>query len=462
MSNSTAAAEIAQPTSVVIDMDSPYYLYPFDNPGVNLVNDTFTGIDNYNSWFLAMSMALKGKNKFGFVDGSIPIPNTASPDFSRWTRVNNMVMSWLLNSIDRSLASTVLYAATTSMVWSDLKARFSSSNGPRIYELERHLATITQGSDLITQYFNKLRGNWDELAVIDPPPSCSCMECTCGAKDVYHSQLEKWRLMQFLMGLHELFQQTRSQLLLTSTLPTVSQAYSLLLQDGAQRQHQTLPSVQEHTTLQTSTLIPTSKYDPVAAASQTHMPRPGLSRNRPKCTHCGIIGHTQDVCYKLHGYPPGHKFYKKGNTHASPSTVAPPKPSGTTNPLTSESLKQLLSLLQEVNQPNANLSGKSLVLYSSLCSPQEWVIYTGATDHISHNQDLFSQPLLTSNTPSHLSVPNGDFVPVDGIGNITINSNITLFDVLYVPSFKFNLLSVRKLTQALNCVILFYPDHCVF
>ncbi|XP_052198261.1 uncharacterized protein LOC127805546 [Diospyros lotus] len=116
-----------------------------------------------------------------------------------------MVMSWLLNSIDRSFASTILYAATASTMWSDLKARFSSSNEPRIYELERRLATITQGNDWVTQYFNKLRGNWDELAAIDPPPSFSCMECTCGAKDAYHSQLEKRRLMQFLMGLNELF-----------------------------------------------------------------------------------------------------------------------------------------------------------------------------------------------------------------------------------------------------------------
>jgi len=28
--------------------------------------------------------------------------------------------------------------------------------------------------------------------------------------------------------------------------------------------------------------------------------------NKKTCTHCGKFEHTVDVCYKKHGYPPGH------------------------------------------------------------------------------------------------------------------------------------------------------------
>lgn len=41
--------------------------------------------------------------------------------------------------------------------------------------------------------------------------------------------------MQLLMGINDTFSQPRSQLLLTITLPDVEGAYSLLLQDEAQR-----------------------------------------------------------------------------------------------------------------------------------------------------------------------------------------------------------------------------------
>uniref|UniRef100_A0A803P4W1 Retrotransposon Copia-like N-terminal domain-containing protein n=1 Tax=Cannabis sativa TaxID=3483 RepID=A0A803P4W1_CANSA len=33
------------------------------------------------------------------------------------------------------------------------------------------------------------------------------------------------------------------------------------------------------------------------------------SDTRPICSHCGVPGHTIAKCYKIHGYPPGHRLY---------------------------------------------------------------------------------------------------------------------------------------------------------
>ena len=41
-------------------------------------------------------------------------------------------------------------------------------------------------------------------------------------------------------------------------------------------------------------------------------------KDRPLCSQCGILGHTQDRCYKLHGYPPG---YDKTKGKLAPATV---------------------------------------------------------------------------------------------------------------------------------------------
>uniref|UniRef100_A0A2N9EUA1 phosphoenolpyruvate carboxykinase (ATP) n=1 Tax=Fagus sylvatica TaxID=28930 RepID=A0A2N9EUA1_FAGSY len=40
--------------------------------------------------------------------------------------------------------------------------------------------------------------------------------------------------------------------------------------------------------------------------------------------------------------------------------------------------------------------------------------------------------------------------------------NLTFSNVLYLPEFPFNLLSVHKLTVALHCSIAFFPSYCVF
>ena len=37
-----------------------------------------------------------------------------------------------------------------------------------------------------------------------------------------------------------------------------------------------------------------------------------------------------------------------------------------------------------------------------------------------------------------------------------------MHNVMYIPEFKHNLLSVSKLTMELNCSVHFYPDFCSF
>jgi len=62
----------------------PYFVYPLEYSST--VNDTpqLNG-DNYHAWSVKMRRALAMKNKFKFVDGSIPIPD--EDDLNRTTRL---------------------------------------------------------------------------------------------------------------------------------------------------------------------------------------------------------------------------------------------------------------------------------------------------------------------------------------------------------------------------------------
>lgn len=48
----------------------------------------------------------------------------------------------------------------------------------------------------------------------------------------------------------------------------------------------------------------------------------------------------------------------------------------------------------------------------------------------------------------------------DGIGNFIISKDITLNDVLFVPKFSCNLLSINKMTRDYNCIAKFSPTSC--
>ncbi|XP_043710200.1 uncharacterized protein LOC122659117 [Telopea speciosissima] len=216
---------------------SPYHLHHSDNPGTVLVSTPLNG-DNYPTWWRAMHMALFAKNKMMFVDGSFPRPASPSSNTQQWDRCNFMVLSWLLNVVNPTIADSVIYAKMASSIWTDLEERYSRSNAPCIFQLKRLIATIQQGTDSLASYFTRLKVLWDELASCISAPSCAC-----GIPGSLHSLVQQERIYQFLMGLLDSYASIRSQILSTDPLPEVNRAYHIILQEELQRSL-SLPSTQ--------------------------------------------------------------------------------------------------------------------------------------------------------------------------------------------------------------------------
>lgn len=80
----------------------------------------------------------------------------------------------------------------------------------------------------------------------------------------------------------------------------------------------------------------------------------------------------------------------------------------------------------------------------SIETPSTWIIDTGANNHICGNLNLFSEYTMPNHKP-RVHLPDGSVKEVQHIGSITLHRNITLTDVMHVPSFRRNLLSVHKL-----------------
>ena len=69
-------------------------------------------------------------------------------------------------------------------------------------------------------------------------------------------------------------------------------------------------------------------------------------------------------------------------------------------------------------------------------------------------------PTPDGNQPKHtfVELPNGGKSRTDLVGTIKLSHSLTLKDVLCVPEFQVNLLSISKLTQDLGCNVTFYLD----
>ncbi|KZV22158.1 hypothetical protein F511_33788 [Dorcoceras hygrometricum] len=226
------------------------------------------------------------KSKIGFIDGSYARPPDRSPNLHQLERCNAIVLSWIMSSVSKEIFAGIVYCIVASKVWADLKERFNKVSGSRIYSIQREIVCLKQEASPISLYYSKLKQLWDEYASLVTLPSCSC--ATARAY-VDHEQTQ--RLIQFLMGLNESYNGIRRQVLMMSSLSSVSQAFAIVSQEESHRMAlSNQPLIEVPTTAFYSTSAKNSKL--------------------PRCENCNITWHTKDVCYKLVGYPPGHRLHK--------------------------------------------------------------------------------------------------------------------------------------------------------
>ncbi|XP_024990645.1 uncharacterized protein LOC112524935 [Cynara cardunculus var. scolymus] len=144
-----------------------------------------------------------------------------------------MVISWLMNSVSKLIASSIMYADTTHKIWTTLKNHFQESNGPRIFQIRRDLVNLRQSQEAVNIYFTKLQALWEELAYFRP--HCRCGKCDCGGNNEIEKHYEEEHVLTFLMGINESYSQIRSQILLMEPLPQVDKVFSLVAQEERQR-----------------------------------------------------------------------------------------------------------------------------------------------------------------------------------------------------------------------------------
>ncbi|XP_062115983.1 uncharacterized protein LOC133830089 isoform X1 [Humulus lupulus] len=229
------------------DPSDPYYLHHADNPGNVLVSKLLTGQDNYTAWSRAMMLSISVKNKLGFLDGSISKPSSSdSLLYNAWLRNNNMVISWILNSISKDISASILYDESAAEIWNDLKVRFQQRNGPHIFNLRKELINLKQDLQSVSIYYTKLKTLWEELSTYRP--SCTCNSCTCGGVKAHQDHYNMEYIMSFLMGLQDSYSHVRGNILVMDPLPSLSRVFNLVSQEENQRGQVHIPSPMEPVT----------------------------------------------------------------------------------------------------------------------------------------------------------------------------------------------------------------------
>ncbi|XP_074315096.1 uncharacterized protein LOC141651276 [Silene latifolia] len=446
--------------------------------------------------------------KLGFLTGVIANPGLTSPKYPQWFRCDNMVRCWLLNSISSGIKDGFVSCKSAKLLWTDISERYGQSNAPLLYQLKKELKNILQENSSVVEYFNKLKRHWDDIEELEEIP-----ECTCGAMDkctclLYKKLLEissREKVINFLMGLSDTYEVLRTNILSMDPVPPINKAYSIVQQVESQKMITNVLNSGQDTSAMNS-------YRSGAAGKQ---PLNVWKRDAPKkfkvndrwCPHCNKRGHTLETCF-IKNPALREKFMARfsGNVAQAPedsvaqapaqfaasTSQAPPivpgynsgfnsgyTPSAAVpvqfNPeLLSSLYNHMMHMAQnqqvhntqqdnplDASDVSVNFAGTTTThSFAPVHSSFDWIIDSGATDHMSGNYTLFAC-LKKLQTPIKIGLPDGSIQMVTHSGNIHLNNDITLHNALYVPAFKHNLLSVGKLLASTGLLIHFFVHHCI-
>ncbi|KAJ0558902.1 putative RNA-directed DNA polymerase [Helianthus annuus] len=453
-----------------LDIGDPLYLHPSDSSSLTIVSIKLKGTENYAVWSSAMKLALEAKNKYGFIDGKVEKSKDDEILAAQWDRCNSVVLTWLLNSISEELFLGQVFSKLASEVWTDLKESFDKIDGSVVYDLYKKINCIAQNGSTVAEYYNRLTTMWKQFDAMLQLPSCSCQ----AAKD-YNDFSALIKLMQFLMGLDDVYQPVRTNILTRESFPSVKVAFSIVSREESHR----FSSGGSKTQNVSFVSKPNQVFDPKRRNNRG--PNPNF-----KCTHCNMIGHTVDRCFEIVGYPPG--FRRKGTnnqTNKTNSSVNNNNSNKSNNvggssvsavspglPFTSEQISKLLSLVGEKSgssAQNASVGGEcfnvsNFVSCSSSVSFNNsfvWIVDSGASQHMVKSDKNMINVVDVSEFNITVGHPNGTKVKVLKIGDLKLTDNVVLRDVFYVPDYCVNLLSVYKLAKDNHISVIFKENSCV-
>ena len=148
---------------------------------------------------------------------------------------------------------------------------------------------MSQGTQSITMYYNQFKGVWDEFLSYRPLYRCDCGamdQCKCNILVQLQATRQTDAVIQFLTGLDVSYKSVRSQLLSTTPVPTLSQVYSVLLNEESQRNLGSNSSTQNGV----------HPMDAMAMyAQQGGQSKYNYKDKKPVvCTYCKYNGHTED------------------------------------------------------------------------------------------------------------------------------------------------------------------------
>lgn len=105
---------------------------------------------------------IREKGKIGYLTGDKMAPTKEDSTYATRDAKNSMVMTWLVNSIDKDISSNYMCYPMAKELWDNINHMYSNmGNQSQIFELTLKLGEMRQGKNSV-KYFNSLKRLWQD------------------------------------------------------------------------------------------------------------------------------------------------------------------------------------------------------------------------------------------------------------------------------------------------------------
>lgn len=128
-------------TNPTRDPTSAYYIHTNENTSLPLMK--FNG-EFYWEWKRCMLLAFSVNNKLSFLNGIINKYSIDNSNYKAWEICNNIIISYILRSLEPNIARSVINLTIIADIWKDLKERFSQNSSPQYIIFRSSCLDITR------------------------------------------------------------------------------------------------------------------------------------------------------------------------------------------------------------------------------------------------------------------------------------------------------------------------------
>ncbi|KAG6467091.1 hypothetical protein ZIOFF_075100 [Zingiber officinale] len=130
-----------------------------------------------------------------------------------------MVIAWLANPMEPSIGRTYLFLPTAKEVWEAVCETYSDlENSSQIFDLKTRLRQSSQGEKTVIEYYNEMKGLWQELGL------CYDDKWECKNDSLkYHKRMKSDRVYVLLAGLNRELNEVGGTILGRNPLPSLTQ-----------------------------------------------------------------------------------------------------------------------------------------------------------------------------------------------------------------------------------------------